>query len=580
MTAAPLAAALLSAVTLNAPPPAGPDALPVVELTAFKDGHALVRREGAIPAAGGVARVEGLPEPLFGTFWPYVAGDETTLAGATAGYQRVTLERTPLTAAEILTAAAGTRVLIHERFEEEIRSYEAAILPRPVRTAAERERNDPADSGRPPLPEYGQVLLLKTDEGVRVVPVDRVTEFTLLGEAPAAVEEQVVRTGLTLRLQGKNGDGATPETVTAGLSYVQPGFKWVPQYKVELGDDGTATVTLQAVLVNDLIDLADAAVNLVVGVPTFAFEGETDPISLQVAFERVGRAAGRPAAKQMLSNSVQTQMMSRGGFGGEMADAPAPPPAVEVGEGNRAEDLYVYHLKHVTLARGERMTVRVREFTVPYEDRYAALFPAVPPRELIGDPARQERLARLLTENIVTHAVTLKNTADAPFTTAPALLYRGAGADAALLAQGLMTYAAPGGGSEIDLGTAVEVATDLTETVTGRREEPRARGDERFERVSLKGAITVTNRRPEATEITLTRLVPGVVDSVNESGSGRELGPADLAKLPPGASVLSDYGTPDWWVSLNPLSEIEWTVTVEPGASKTVTYEWHYFWRR
>ena len=599
MPVLPLALLMTAAVT--APPNGdgepGEDALPVVELTAFKDGHALVIREGVLPVTNGTARVAGLPEPLFGTFWPSVNSDGAKLASATAGYQTVAVERTPLTPEELLTAAVGSRILVHQyRGEDaELTTYEATILARPTRSPEERRRaGEDSDTGQPLLPQRGPTLLLKTDAGVRAVPIGSITEFTLLGgegAVPDAIEDYAVRTGLTLRVV-PDGGGDVPAEVTAGLSYVQPGFQWVPQYRVTLGDDGEAQVALQAALVNDLIDLTAARVNLVVGVPSFAFEGQTDPISLQVAYEaamKMGRG------RQNLSNAVP--MYSRGGLGGGggglgggsafgggaemmMEDAPAaPPPAV--GDGARNEDLFVYPVSDVTLARGERMTVRVKNFSVPYEDKYAALFPAVPPRELIRSPNQQEQLAKLLTEGAVTHSIVLTNDADVPFTTAPALLYR-AGEDGAnaILAQGRMTYAAPGGESEIDLGTAVEVSTDLSETVTGRQPQPTPRGTQSTERVNLAGEIEVTNRRPEATTVTLTRLVPGVVDEVGGEGTSRELGPADLAKLPPGASVLSDYGVPNWWVSLNPLSRIEWEVTVQPGETKTVTYGWHYFWRQ
>ena len=589
----PLSALLMSAALA---PPSGDgepegvdDVLPVVELTAFKDGHALVVREGPLPVEDGTAEVAGLPEPLFGTFWPGVIGGGAKLASATAGYQTVTVERTPLTAEELLTAAVGARILVHEGRTEDGDPlvYEATILARPTRSPAERRRaGEESDTGQPLLPQRGPTLLLQTDAGVRAVPVGSIDEFTLLGgpdAVPRVIEDHAVRTGLTLRVV-PDGGGELPGEVTGELSYVQPGFQWVPQYRVVLGEDGEAAVSLQAALVNDLIDLRAARVNLVVGVPSFAFEGRTDPISLQVAYEKA-RSLGRRPARGLpgLSNSFQTRMRSPAAAPAAdmmMESAPAPA-APSVGEGTRNEDLFVYEVSDVTLARGERMTVRVRDFSVPHEDRYAALFPAVPPRELIRSPDQQEQLARLLTEGNVTHSVVLKNTADAPFTTAPALLYRAneRGRDT-ILAQGLMTYAAPGGESEIDLGTAVEVSTDLSETVTGRRSEPTPRGTKSTERVGLSGEITVTNRRPEPTTVTLTRLVPGVVDGVGGDGESRELGPADLAKLPPGASVLSDYGVPNWWVSLNPLSKIEWAVTVDPGATKTVTYDWHYFWRQ
>ena len=554
------------------------DRLPVVELTAFKDGHALVRREGTVPLEAGVARVDGLPEPVFGTFWPYTAGKGTTLKSATAGYQAVTLTRTPLTPEEILTAAVGTRVVIHESRGEVDVSYEAEILGRPVRSAAERDRNDrdpAAGGGQPSLPQRGAVIFLKTDSGVRVVPISKITEFTLLGPVPETIEEAAIKTGLKLRIDSNDPDGKA----VAGLSYVQKGFKWVPQYRVELGEDGKAKVTLQAALVNDLIDLEDATVRLVVGVPTFAFAGQTDPISLQVAYDQVNRAIRSYNGTvdfdgdAMLMNSVQTQM--RGPSRREAEAAPAP----AVTGGARAEDLYVYTLEHITLAKGERMTVTVKEFEVPYEDRYAALLPLAPPRELLTDDAERRRVGALLAASDVAHAVVLTNNSDAPFTTAPALLYRDGPRGGTLLAQGLMTYAAPGGTSEVNLGNAVEVRTDLSETITGRRPEPNLRGQERFERITLKGTIEVTNRRPEPTTVHLTKLVPGTAEGASHEAQRRELGPADMAGYPDGAVNLSRYGVPNWWVSLNPTTEIEWELAVPPGETVAVTYEWHYFWR-
>ena len=563
------------------PARADPDRLPVVELTAFKDGHALVRREGAVPLEAGVARVDGLPEPIFGTFWPYAVGQDkngegATLKSATAGYQAVTLTRTPLTPEEILTAAVGTRVVIHESRGEADVSHEAEILGRPVRSAAERDRNDrdPAAGGQPSLPQRGAVIFLKTDAGVRVMPVSKITEFTLLGPVPDEIEETAIRTGLKLRIDSKNPDGEA----VAGLSYVQKGFKWVPQYRVELGEEGKAKVTLQAALVNDLIDLEDATVRLVVGVPTFAFAGQTDPISLQVAYDQVSRAIHNYNGADfdgdfgdvLMMNSIQTQV--RGRSRREAAEAA---PAPEITGGARAEDLYVYTLEHITLAKGERMTVTVKEFEVPYEDRYAALLPLAPPRELLTDDAERRRVGALLAAGDVAHAVVLTNNSDAPFTTAPALLYR----DGQILAQGLMTYAAPGGTSEVHLGNAVEVRTDLSETITGRRPEPNLRGQERFERITLKGTVEVTNRRPEPTTVHLTKLVPGTVEAASHDAKRRELGPADMAGYPDGAVNLSRYGVPNWWVSLNPTTEIEWELTVPPGETVAVTYEWHYFWR-
>ena len=562
----------------------GLNRLPVVELTAFKDGHALVRREGTLPVTDGTARVDGLPAPLLGTFWPYSPDEQIELLSATAGKQAVEVTRTPLTAEELLTAGVGRRITVWEwRGETEV-SYEATILGRTTRTPAEQAGNAP-DAADPPVPQLGPVILLRTDRGTRVVPVDAIREFTFLdGPAPDTLAETVVRTGLRLRL-----DTEKPEAA-AGLMYVQRGFRWIPQYRVDLGesdDDGStdaggdAELTLQAALVNDLIDLDDATVRLVVGVPTFPFAGQVDPIALRAVAEnvtRTGRTDGRGRSPS-LSNAFQSQVAV------DFAEMPEESPApVGVTGGGRPEDLYVFTLEHVTLRKGERMTVRVGSWTVPYEDRFAIRFPVVPPGELLRnvDAERRAEVGRRLALNTVSHAVRLRNTTDVPLTTSPALLFR----DGQILAQSLLPYAAPGGSTELDLGTAVEVSARITEDVTGRTPEPKLR-DERFERVSLAGRITLTNRRPGPTTVRVVRLVPGEFDTPGTgdgedaaAGSSRTLGLADLAtEADDVGTLLSRYGVPNWWASLNPTSEAVWTVTVPPGGSQELPHTWHYFWR-
>ena len=50
----------------------GMSALPVREVTIFKDGHALVTREGKVAIDGdGNATIGNLPRPVLGTFFPY-----------------------------------------------------------------------------------------------------------------------------------------------------------------------------------------------------------------------------------------------------------------------------------------------------------------------------------------------------------------------------------------------------------------------------------------------------------------------------------------------------------------------------
>ena len=58
--------------------------LPVQSITAFKDGHALVIREGERAVKGGEIKLDGLPNPLLGSFWPYTPDEGLRVVSATA----------------------------------------------------------------------------------------------------------------------------------------------------------------------------------------------------------------------------------------------------------------------------------------------------------------------------------------------------------------------------------------------------------------------------------------------------------------------------------------------------------------
>lgn len=110
---------LASGAVLAAAPAAEPKALenlPIKEVTAFKDGHAFVLHEGAMPTddAGRVV-LDYLPAPVLGTFWPYAADPKTKLTAVVAGKRRVSVERTALTIAALVEGNVGAKVRVSEK---------------------------------------------------------------------------------------------------------------------------------------------------------------------------------------------------------------------------------------------------------------------------------------------------------------------------------------------------------------------------------------------------------------------------------------------------------------------------------
>ena len=523
--------------------------MPVRELTAFKDGHAFVLRDAPLYLAGGSeVALDELPRPVLGTFWPFVTGGDARLRSARAGVQDVSVTRAAVTLLELARANVGKTVELELRDGDPLRGELEAI---------------PRHAG------VGDVLVVKRGDRVQAVGVDRVRGLTVEGEAASTIEVQEQRPRIVLDVAG-GGEGAR-----VGVVYVEKGFRWIPSYRVDLGDDGEASVRLQATMVNDLVDLEGATVNLVVGVPKFAFADMVDPIALQQQAAQVAQAASRAQQQRFsnfLSNSIQTQVagFNRRGGAGETEQGP------EVGEGESTEDLFVFPVENVTLAKGERLVVPVAEFRVPYRDAYRLDVPMAPPmqyQQRLNDQ-RVLELARELAAPKVAHVLRLTNTTSGPFTTAPALVLTGG----RVLAQGHMKYTPRGAAADLEINAAVDVGVDVEEHEAGRDEGVELR-DDRYARIQLEGTVSLQNGKAEPVEVEVVRRVMGRIDEVGQDGESLQL---DLLRAwadTPRPKWWGWWSWPWWWYQHNGFGECRWSVQLEPGERVALTARWHYYWR-
>src|ERR1019366_4009215 len=162
---------------------------------------------------------------------------------------------------------------------------------------------------------------------------------------PAAANEEF-RSLLTLKLDWAKAKPAKAANV--GLFYLQKGVRWIPGYKVEIDGDGKAAVKLQATLVNELADLEDVSVNLVIGVPTFAFKDTIDPIALQQNLAQLSQyfqtdtgGQNSPLAANF-SNAIMSQQMARAGdYRADSGPGAGSSLGPEIGDAGKNEDLFV-----------------------------------------------------------------------------------------------------------------------------------------------------------------------------------------------------------------------------------------------
>ena len=560
--------------------------LPIKELTVFKDGHAFVAHEGEMPTdEHGNVVMDYLPTPVVGTFWPYSAEKRAKLTSVVASQKRVLVERTALSVRELLEANIGAEAIIAESGTNR---YAATILGVPSRSAEEQLAINPPNTGER-LPEKGNLILLQTAEGVKALPIDRIQDVTFKQAHKAAAANEEFRTLLTLKLDWGNAKPAKAANV--GLFYLQKGVRWIPSYKVEIDGDGKAAVKLQATLLNELADLEDVSVNLVIGVPTFAFKDTIDPIALQQSLAQLSQyfqndTGGRnsPLAYNFSnSNGIMSQQAQVPGNGEYRPDAglgAGGSLGPEIGDAGKSEDLFVFTVSHVSLKRGERMVLPITEFTLPYKDVFTLELPFGPPPEVRGNlnNEQQRELARLFNAPKVMHKIRLINNSKYPLTTAPALIIR----QGRVLAQGMMTYTSTGASVDLPITTALDFQVKKSEVESKRTPDAMQENGNHYSRIDLAGKITITSHRTGPSELEITRYVLGVADSAEADGKVEKLNMFENGEYLSGGDLpywWNWYGWPYWWNYFNGIGRITWKLTVDADQSKELGYQWHYFWR-
>src|SRR5262249_8631289 len=249
--------------------------------------------------------------------------------------------------------------------------------------------------------------------GVKAIGIDRIQELTFKDQPKATTAIEEFRNLLTLKLDwGKNRPN---DSATVGLFYLQKGVRWIPNYKVDIDGHGQALVKLQATLINELADLEDVSVNLVVGVPSFAFKDSLDPIALQQNlaalsqyFQTDANNRNSPLAYQF-SNAIMSQAARASEYRSYPSNPDVGTLGPEIGDAEKTEDLFIFNVQHVTLKRGERMVLPVTEFTLEYKDIFTLELPFGPPPEVRANlnTEQQRELARLFSAPKVIHKLHL-----------------------------------------------------------------------------------------------------------------------------------------------------------------------------
>lgn len=546
--------------------------MPVKEITIFKDGHVFVLHEGQVPTNNqGNVVLDYLPRPILGTFWAYEAESKAELASVVSSRRVVSVDRTALNIRELIEANIGAKVRVTEA---ELDPYQCTIVGVPTRSTEELTRTSPPGTPEE-LPQRGDIVLLKFEQGVKAVHMDRIKDITFVEGPDPTLAREEFRNIMTLKLDW--GTTKPPTNANVGMVYVQRGIRWIPSYRIDTDGKGNAVVKLQATLINELVDVENVKAHLVIGVPRFTYEETPDPISLQDSLARLSRFFRTDSRMSMMtSNTVMTQVSVAGepGRGGELVDL-----GTGVTGSAKNEDLYIFTLDSITLKKGQRMVLPVAEFKLKYSDVFTLDLPFGPPPEVRQrfDDDEQQELARRLSAPKAMHKIRLVNKAQCPLTTAPALLLR----NGRVIAQAMMTYTPIGASVDLELTTAIDISVEKLDKETGRTPKAVEWDEHTYERIELTGNIKLTNHRDEPVYLEVRRSILGNVDSASHDGTIDQLGRHEGGWMTSGGQPFwwRWFNWPSWWYHFNGLGRITWKLDLQPKRTTELQYGYHYFWR-
>jgi len=420
-------------------------------------------------------------------------------------------------------------------------------------------------------PEGGDLLVVETGDGVkRILRVDEIRRLNAVDSLSTQVARHETVVTRAKRLTMDLGPDAAGREVSIRLLYFTEGIRWIPTYRLEGALEEDGNLTLQGEILNEVEPIENVALDLIVGVPNFRFKNTPSPLSLERTLRRTPAFQqlniGNNVMMSQFANSYQSPVMASPESRGEGLPDLAPSLQAE-----GAMDLFAYSLDSFSLGKGGRAAVQLWASDVPIRHVYTLDLRLI--REASGklsvqsydvQPAPGGDSSPLrFNVNRVWHQLELANHSTVPWTTGAAFLLR----NGLPLGQDILTYTSPKGQTLLPVTIAVDVKASYDDEELERKPNALRWANSDYAMIRQRGTITIKNARSEAISIRPTVTLGGRAEQASDDGTIR------IGNFDPGDWNNSSYG------AVNNRSTIAWTLTLEPGETRTLTFDYFYYIR-
>ena len=527
------------------------------QVSLFKNGLGFFVWEATIPDKSKSFYVVPPAAASHGTFWvsyPPKVEVESVIVKEVEGKEQVEAA----TVMDLLKGNIGKKVRVYFTDKPDA-NVEAKLL-----RVTEEKRNlppNPYAPGRPVIDEsfnyYGirNMVFLDTEQGQIAISVDRIARVEFMNkDAAAKYEKKTNQVQLDISLKKAAGG----QKIT--ISCLAKGATWAPSYMIDITEPNKARLAAKAEVMDEVCDLNGVDIKFVTGFPNLKFADVISPVAMKENLAQFLQSllrgqSERGQALGAVSNAmVQQQVMAydRRGMAGELEVMPAYG-AAEMGKA--AEDLFLYPVEKVCLAKGEVGYFPLFTETVPYKHIYRWEIPdyVKPEGDYYYDQSRQQREPE---QQEVWHCIRLDNVMKLPWTTAPAEIVK----DGVILGQDMLDYTPVKERGTVKITRAMNVKAEQIELEKDRKRDAAHYYNFNWDLVTVEGKLSVTNLQDKPITLEVTKMISGDVNTMEPRAKVEKL--AKMLRM------------------VNANVRLTWTMELAAGEQKEMTYTYEVYVRR
>ncbi len=493
----------------------------IVSVGLFKNGLVVIKRAVQVPGAG-TFRLDALPEPVHGSFWI----EANARVDVSVKVREIESSLHVEGGMKLQSDLAGRKVTLHFR-NDKIPSVTGTLV----------------KLAKPEMPEglivgeragyHEHFWIVKTEKSRLYVNPGDVAMVQVDDAGDKIVQRKPV---LILEVE------KTAKKPVVYVTYLTNGLAWAPSYHVDISDKKSLAIEMAAVIRNELTDLDDAEIKLISGFPSVEFASVTSPLSARTTwakfFQEISSRHHAPhddanLRQNLFNNTVVSNFET---FVRPKINAGAIP----AGEG---VDLHFESIGKRTLLRDESISLTVGKAKADYERIVEWTVGTSPVAKKHGSTRSEQK-------DEMWDILLFKNPFKFPMTTAPALVVE----NGKFNGQRTSYWANVGEEANLRITRSLSIRARSLEQADSKPNERVVVDDKNYSKVYLKGELTMSNHRAQPIKMHIRHAIRGIIHEIDGA-----------PKLVTREESLED---------INRVQEALWTVSLNPGEERKLTYKY------